>query len=141
MIKDGIAEPPKHMYVATGCAECNQTGYKGRVGVYELLVMNETLREAVRSTAQVSQVKMLARASGMKTMREDGLDKVVAGLTTLDEILRVVPRDGDDTVCCLSCGHALVNAFKFCPFCGSRRTAEAGELKLNTSEYVGEVLQ
>jgi type II secretory ATPase GspE/PulE/Tfp pilus assembly ATPase PilB-like protein len=44
MIKDGIAEPPKNMYVATGCADCNQTGYRGRVGVYELLVMNDTLR-------------------------------------------------------------------------------------------------
>ncbi len=141
MIKDGIAEPPKHMFVPTGCPDCNQTGYRGRVGVYELLMMNETLREAVRSTAQVSQLRMLARASGMRTMREDGLDKVVAGMTTLDEILRVVPKETEDTVCCLSCGHALVTAFKFCPHCGTRRAEESSDLKLNTSEYVGEVLQ
>jgi type II secretory ATPase GspE/PulE/Tfp pilus assembly ATPase PilB-like protein len=141
MIKAGIPEPPKHMHIATGCPECNQTGYKGRVGLYELLVMNETLREAVRTTAQMGQLRMLARASGMRTMREDGLDKVIAGLTTLDEIIRVVPKELENTIVCETCGHALVEAYNFCPHCGTRRSEENTALKLNTSQYLGEVLQ
>jgi type IV pilus assembly protein PilB len=141
MIKAGIVEPPKKMRVPVGCPECNQTGYKGRVGLFELFVMQETLRDAVRSTAQVGQLRMLARSCGMKTLREDGLDKIVQGMTTLDEILRVVPKEMDSGVSCDSCGLSLISAFQFCPYCGTRRPEGSPDVQPQTGEYAGELLQ
>ena len=137
MIKAGIAEPPKKMRVPVGCPECNQTGYKGRVGLFELFVMQETLREAVRSTAQVNQLRMLARSCGMKTLREDGLDKVLQGVTTLDEILRVVPKEMESGVNCDSCGQSVISLFQFCPHCGTRRNEPASESRLTAASMRG----
>ena len=140
MIKAGIAEPPKKMRVPVGCPECNQTGYKGRVGLFELFVMQETLREAVRSTAQVNQLRMLARSCGMKTLREDGLDKVRQGITTLDEILRVVPKEMESGINCDSCGQSVISLFQFCPQCGTRRNDPVLECGL-PREHAREAIQ
>ena len=139
MMKAGIAEPPKKMRVPVGCPECNQTGYKGRVGFFELFVMQETLREAVRSTAQVNQLRMLARSCGMKTLREDGLDKVRQGVTTLDEILRVVPKEMESGINCDSCGQSVISLFQFCPHCG---TGQRSRLRDGLPrEYAREAIQ
>jgi hypothetical protein len=103
--------------------------------------MQETLRDAVRSTAQVGQLRMLARSCGMKTLREDGLDKILQGVTTLDEILRVVPKEMDSGVSCDSCGQSLISAFQFCPYCGARRPEASPDVHPRTGEYAGELLQ
>lgn len=124
-----------------GCAECNQTGYRGRIGLYELLVMNESLREVIRSTAQLGQFRAHARALGMRSMREDGLDKVIQGLTTLEEILRVVPRVDESGIVCGACGQTLVREFSFCPKCGKRATEQSTEVKSPPPAQLGEVVQ
>jgi type IV pilus assembly protein PilB len=73
-----------------GCGNCRETGYRGRVGIYELMTVNEEISELMVRRAPVSEVRNAARANGMKTLKEDGLRKVLAGSTTPDEIARVV---------------------------------------------------
>jgi len=76
-----------------GCTECKQTGYKGRVGVFELLVLNELVRNAIleqRTSYEIRQISV--EHSGLITLLEDGLVKAAAGITSLDEILRCLPK-------------------------------------------------
>ncbi len=73
----------------TGCSACAQTGYKGRTGVYELMVADEAVRDLVHNRAAESEVHRVARSSGLRSMREDGDRLVVAGVTSLEEVLRV----------------------------------------------------
>ena len=77
------------LYKGKGCSVCRGTGYTGRIGIFEILEMDNTLKEMI--TAKVDAVALLkeARSKGMHTMFEDGLEKVQQGLTTLDEVLRV----------------------------------------------------
>lgn len=74
------------------CAKCQGTGYSGRVGVYEVLVLNDRMRRAIRDGMDAVALRELALSSGMRTMYEDGLVKISQGLTTIDELQRVVKR-------------------------------------------------
>lgn len=73
-----------------GCAACRETGYLGRTGLFELLVLSEEARQAFSRAEDVPRLRELAREQGMVTLREDGWRKVQAGLTTVEEVLRVV---------------------------------------------------
>ncbi len=73
---------------AVGCETCQDIGFKGRTGVYELLVMTETLRSLVIERASVNELRARARAEGMRSLRQDGVTKVLGGITTVDEIIR-----------------------------------------------------
>jgi len=73
----------------TGCERCRQTGYYGRIGLFELLPMNGEIAELVRRRAPYEHIKEAAKANGMHELREDGLIKVLEGVTTPDEVLRV----------------------------------------------------
>ena len=115
------------MYVPVGCTACDNSGYKGRVGIYELLQFDDQIRGSVRSQFKDEEIRNLARAGGMKLMQEDALEKVRQGVTTLDEVLRVVPFEQAQVVRCRSCGKALAPAFLFCPYCGAgTRQVSAG---------------
>src|SRR5436853_6604812 len=72
-----------------GCDRCRKTGYSGRLGIYELLVMDDTLRDMVTANPDVTHLRKLCRERGLVTLREDGFDKAKKGLTTVDEIIRV----------------------------------------------------
>lgn len=76
-------------YKGKGCSVCHQTGYVGRIGVFEVLEMNEALNTAIVSKKDVDDLRKLALKSGMKTMMQDGIEKVQQGITTIDELLRV----------------------------------------------------
>jgi general secretion pathway protein E len=76
-------------YHGKGCDRCRKTGYAGRLGIYELLVMDDTLRDLVTSNPDVTQLRKLCRERGLVTLREDGFEKAKKGLTTVDEIIRV----------------------------------------------------
>jgi len=80
-------------YRGRGCRSCRQTGFAGRVGVFELLVVDEPMRAKIASKCTSDALKTLAVERGMRPMRADGLLKVQQGLTTLDELNRVVPDD------------------------------------------------
>ena len=71
-----------------GCAACNNTGYKGRVGLYEVMEMHDEIRELVLVGASALELKKKALELGMITLRRSGLIKAAAGLTTMEEVLR-----------------------------------------------------
>lgn len=76
-----------------GCSECKQTGYKGRVGVFELLVLNELVRDAILGQKTSYEIRQISvQHSGLITLLEDGLVKAAAGITTIEEILRCLPK-------------------------------------------------
>jgi general secretion pathway protein E len=72
-----------------GCESCGQTGYRGRVGLYELLLMSEAIRHLIASGADSNVIRAKAREEGMRTLREDALEKLRSGLTTPEEVVRV----------------------------------------------------
>jgi type IV pilus assembly protein PilB len=76
-------------YRGKGCDRCRKTGYAGRLGIYELLVMDDSLRDMVTSNPDVNHLRKLCRERGLVTLRDDGFRKVMNGLTTVAEILRV----------------------------------------------------
>ena len=80
-------------YKGKGCDNCLNTGYYGRSGIYELLVMNEALKKIIMDRAMTSEIKAAAIANGMRTLREDGWEKVKRGVTTIDEIIKVTQED------------------------------------------------
>ena len=85
MASDGMA-----FYRKKGCPRCNQTGYKGRVGVYQLLTMTETIAQLAVSRASREEVERAAMEAGMRSLWDDGLAKVAAGLTSVEELARVL---------------------------------------------------
>jgi type IV pilus assembly protein PilB len=77
------------LYRKRGCPRCNQTGYRGRIGIFQLLLMNETLADLAVRRAGRDEVEREAMASGMRTLWDDGMAKVSAGLTSIEELARV----------------------------------------------------
>jgi general secretion pathway protein E len=80
------------IYQAVGCEACNRQGYRGRTGIYELVVVTDEIREAIHEGASEAQIEQLARANS-QSIRADGRAKVLAGLTTVEEVLRVTRED------------------------------------------------
>lgn len=78
--------------VGTGCASCRNTGYRGRVGLFELLSIDDTLREPIQQQVAAAVLKRQAMGMGMQTLREDGIRKILSGQTTAQEVLRVTFR-------------------------------------------------
>ncbi len=78
----------KTFFYGKGCDKCNNTGYKGRMGIYELLVMNDTLREMIVNESSLDDFRASCRKFGMRTLRETGLKSIHDGLTSIEEIVR-----------------------------------------------------
>jgi type IV pilus assembly protein PilB len=78
----------KKFYFGRGCERCNNTGYKGRMGIFELLIMNDTLREMVIAEVSLDDFRIACRKFGMRTLRESGLEMIHAGLTSIEEVVR-----------------------------------------------------
>jgi type IV pilus assembly protein PilB len=76
-------------YEPVGCSRCNQSGYRGRVGIYSVMALSEHLKEMIVAQAPEAEIAAKAREEGMLTLREDGLTKVRAGLTSIEEVVRV----------------------------------------------------
>ncbi len=81
-------------YRGRGCEYCRHTGYKGRIGIFELMVMNEELADLTLKRAPLAEIRAAARAAGMRTLKEDGVQKVLLGITTFEEVARVVMTAG-----------------------------------------------
>jgi len=86
---DKANTPVEKLYEGAGCEKCRKTGHKGRVGIYELLELNDEMRGLIASNPDLGELRRAARESGMVTLRQDGLQKASEGLTTVDEIMRV----------------------------------------------------
>ena len=84
-------KPPEKIKIPTGCLECRKTGYLGRVGVYEIMLLSQELKDMISQSAELNQIRRQALKEGMRTLRLSGAHKVAAGLTTPEEVLRVAP--------------------------------------------------
>ncbi|CAN1493828.1 PulE Type II secretory pathway, ATPase PulE/Tfp pilus assembly pathway, ATPase PilB [Methylophilaceae bacterium] len=82
---------PAHIYKAVGCSECRNTGFKGRSGIYEMLTMTPALRKLITPETDLTQLTKLARKEGIQPLVINGAEKVAAGMTTIDELLKVAP--------------------------------------------------
>jgi type IV pilus assembly protein PilB len=78
----------QRFYYGKGCEVCKNTGYKGRTAIFEMMEVDEAIRELVLNKASANQVRMAAQRGGMKTLRDSGIQKVFAGLTTIEEVIR-----------------------------------------------------
>jgi type IV pilus assembly protein PilB len=101
-----------------GCPHCHNTGYLGRIGIFETLEINESIRQLIVQNSPDSQIRSAAIEAGMRSIGEDGLKKVMAGVTTLEEITRVVYLAEQSTKTCPSCQSTLNREFEYCPECG-----------------------
>jgi type II secretory ATPase GspE/PulE/Tfp pilus assembly ATPase PilB-like protein len=81
------------IYAAAGCEECRMTGFRGRTGIYEVLLVTDAIRPLIVSHASSNTIKAEALRHGMRTLREDGWTKVLEGITTIEEVLRVSEED------------------------------------------------
>jgi len=86
---------PLKLFRGRGCENCRFTGFRGRIGIYEILVLRENLRPLIIERAASSTIKAAAVAKGMRTLRDDGWAKVKAGVTSLEEVARVTQEDED----------------------------------------------
>jgi type IV pilus assembly protein PilB len=107
-------------YRAVGCDQCNHTGYRGRVGIYEVMPVNDKLRRMVAQRGNEAQLRDTAIEAGMISLGEDGLMKVKAGVTTPEELLRVVTEVREAKSACPQCGTGVTSDFAACPGCGYR---------------------
>jgi type IV pilus assembly protein PilB len=137
-------------YRAVGCEECNHTGYRGRMGVYEVMRVNDKVRRLIAQKAGEEMIRDAAIAAGMISLGEDALAKVKSGATSAEELFRVVTEVkemrtlcpgcqgavGLDFVACPQCGHrlnagcqkcgrALQPGWQFCPYCTTSSTAKS----------------
>jgi type IV pilus assembly protein PilB len=119
LLTAGLVDFGDQTFIPVGCAGCDNTGYKGRMGIYEVLLPDEHIRDAIRSGIRDEEVRTLARSAGMHSMQEDAMAKVSSGMTTLEEVLRVVPFESVSAQRCRNCGKALASTFLFCPYCGA----------------------
>jgi general secretion pathway protein E len=84
------------LYRGKGCDKCKGNGYFGRIGIFELLVIDNDIRPMITDKMDSQSIKNEAVSRGMKTLRQDGIEKVVSGVTTLEEVLRVTQKDYAD---------------------------------------------
>jgi type IV pilus assembly protein PilB len=117
----GGADFAGHIFAPGGCEACDNTGYKGRIAVCEVLSINDEIRRLIQREVGSGEIRTLAAGSGVRFMREEALEKVKSGLTSVDEVLRVVPMQERPALPCHHCSKDLLATFTFCPYCGIQR--------------------
>ncbi len=105
--------------VNDGCSHCDYSGFNGRIGVFEVLPISPKIRELIASGATDQEIRSASAAIGMTSMEEDGLEKVQSGITSMEEVARVVEKDEVFKSCCPQCQHSIRVDFLVCPFCGA----------------------
>ncbi len=106
-------------YKGTGCDACNHTGYRGRIGTFEVMVFDKLVRELVADDAAEEEILKAALDGGMRYMSQDGIDKVKQGLTSIEEVLRVLFVQEEKGVrVCRNCSQSVRLDFLNCPYCG-----------------------
>ena len=106
------------LYRGRGCPACHETGYFGRTGIFEALEVGESIRQMLGQEASDGAIRQAAVEAGMRSMGEDGLHKVLAGVTTLEEVTRIVYLADQTVRLCPSCNSVLNPEFEYCPSCG-----------------------
>jgi type IV pilus assembly protein PilB len=107
-------------FKSVGCEACNQTGYRGRIGIYEVMTITDKVRRLIAQKASEDAIREAAQANGMVTLGADALSKVKSGLTTPEELLRVVTEVKEMRTACPSCAGPVALDYVACPNCGHR---------------------
>ncbi len=110
----------RSFFKGKGCSNCGFTGYRGRIGIYEILTFTQKIRELTAIDATEANLLQIAVAEGMKTIAQAGIDKAVNGSTTVDEIIKVVQSDEEFGSLCSECEAFLGPEFVACPQCGKK---------------------
>jgi len=112
-----VENPDIVLYRGKGCAACAQTGYAGRVGLYEILRLTPTIKELIHRKASENELRKTAGLAGTRFLLEDAMDKVRTGMTTLEEVLRVIQLQEEEIVRCPKCSSFINMDFSSCPYC------------------------
>ena len=112
-----LTEKSGPFYRGRGCSACGKTGYSGRVGIYEIIKITNTIRELIRQKASEKTIRRAAAATGSTTLLEDGIAKVLSGATSVDELCRVIELESEETFPCPRCQSLINGEFRSCPFC------------------------
>jgi type IV pilus assembly protein PilB len=120
--------PPRELrvFAAVGCDRCDGTGYRGRTGIYELLVVSPRVRQQILRRAPASVIGDVARSEGMLPMAADAWTKVRDGITTLAEVAPLLVQGSLDSAACSGCGAPVRTSFDACPACGTRLHRRCG---------------
>lgn len=94
LVRPWKVKSPEQIYKPVGCLECRNTGFLGRQGIYEILLVNESIRPLITADTDISMLRLQAMKEGMRTLRLSGAQKVGAGLTSVEEVMRVAPESG-----------------------------------------------
>jgi type IV pilus assembly protein PilB len=117
---------PRH---GAGCVECGGTGYRGRLGIFEVLPVTAAMRQVLLADATEKAVARAARDAGMSTLRESGLAKAFRGETTFEEVIRVTSADaGDETLRCPDCRGEVGDDMVACPWCAAHLARSSCEM-------------
>ena len=103
-----------------GCDRCNGTGFKGRTGLFEIFTITQEIKQLINTAAPESELTRAARWAGMKTLIEDGWTKINKGVTSADEVLRVLGPQNTLEAKCPHCNTSLRERHRYCPFCSGR---------------------
>jgi hypothetical protein len=106
------------LHRARGCKHCNEQGYFGRTGIFEVLDLSDAVRGLILSNSSDQAIRTAAIEEGMRSIGEDGLKKVLAGETTLDEVTRSVYLEEQSAKFCPNCKTVLVQEYAYCTKCG-----------------------
>jgi type IV pilus assembly protein PilB len=112
-----LENPDIVFYRGRGCNACAQTGYAGRTGLYEILRLTPTLKELIHRKATEGELRKTAGLAGTRFLLEDAMEKVRQGMTTLDEVLRVIQLQEEEIIRCPKCSSFINMDFSTCPYC------------------------
>ncbi len=107
------------LYRGKGCQNCHDTGFRGRTGIFEVLEIDDTLRQLISQGATDAGIRQSATENGMRTIGADGVQKALEGRTTIDEVTRVVYLAENTPKICPQCQTVLVRDYEFCTKCGT----------------------
>ncbi len=102
----------------SGCEHCDETGYRGRIGIFEVFQIDGEIKKMLHRDATETELIRSARMAGMTTLLDDAINKVKAGVTACEEVLRVLGPQNTLEIPCTQCDAHLEERFQFCPFCG-----------------------
>lgn len=128
----GVSERKIKFMRGRGCEACRQTGYRGRRGLFELLVMNSKLAQMILNGANSIDIRTAAAAAGMKTIYQDGIARIQEGVTTPEEVLRVIHVDEElkeAKLFCPGCEEIIEQSFSVCPFCSYKLRRQCSTCK------------
>ncbi|MBU1172651.1 MAG: Flp pilus assembly complex ATPase component TadA [Proteobacteria bacterium] len=116
-------------FKGAGCESCNFTGYSGRIGIFEVFPVNGEIKQLIHQGAGESDLNRVAKFSGMTTLLEDSIEKIKSGLTTCEEILRVLGPQNALEIECPKCRGRMTDRYDFCCHCGGKMIARCNVCK------------